>query len=79
MTPEERAQFANDLVAALKADDSCLNKDEQQWVRLAIAKQEQSIKLRQAVIEKTFAGLVWSAIVGAGYMFVDFLKGHGFK
>jgi TRAP-type C4-dicarboxylate transport system substrate-binding protein len=27
----------------------------------------------QAIIEKTFAGLVWSAIVGVGYMFVDFL------
>ncbi len=80
MTPEERAQFAAELIAALKeGDDSCLNTDEQQWVRLAIAKQEQSIRLRQAIIEKSLAGLVWSAIVGAGLVLMDFLKGHGFK
>ena len=79
MTPEERTQFALDVAAALKADDNCLNSDEQQWVRLAIAKQEQSIALRQAIIEKSLAGLVWSAIVGLGYVFLDFLKNHGFK
>jgi hypothetical protein len=76
---EDRAQFIADLVTALKADDHCLNKDEQQWVRLAIVRQEQSIKLRQAIIEKSLAGLVWSAIVGVGLVFLDFLKGHGFK
>jgi hypothetical protein len=79
MSPEDRAQFAAEIAAALKANDSCLNTDEQLWVRLAIAKQEQSIALRQAIIEKTLAGLVWSAIVGAGVIFFDFLKGHGFK
>ena len=79
MTPEERTQFALDVAAALKADDNCLNSDEQQWVRLAIAKQEQSIRLRQAIIEKSLAGLVWSAIVGLGYVFLDFLKSHGLK
>jgi hypothetical protein len=76
---EDRAQFIADLVAALKADDSCLSADEQQWVRLAIVRQEQSIKVRQAIIEKSLAGLVWSAVVGVGFLFVDFLKGHGFK
>jgi len=79
MTPEERTQFALDVAAALKADDNCLTGDEQQWVRLAIAKQEQSIALRQAIIEKTLAGLVWAAIVGAGVIFLDFAKNHGFK
>lgn len=57
----------------------CLTTDEQQWVRLAIIKQEQSIALRQAIIEKSLAGLVWSAIVGLGFIFLDFLKSHGFK
>ena len=76
---EDRQQFIADLIAALKSDDTCLNKDEQQWVRLAIARQEQSIRLRQAIIEKSLAGLVWSAIVGVGLVFLDFLKGHGFK
>ncbi len=78
-TPEERAAFIADLVAAMKANDACLTQDEQTWVRLAIAKQEQSIRLRQAVIEKTFSGLVWSALLGLGYMVVDFAKNHGFK
>ena len=76
---EDREQFIADLIAALKSDDSCLNKDEQRWVRLAIARQEQSIRLRQAIIEKSLTGLVWSAIAGAGLIFLDFLKGHGFK
>jgi hypothetical protein len=79
MTPEERALFIADLKTALTSDDHCLSTDEQQWVRLAIAKQEQSIRLRQAIIEKSLAGLVWSAIVGAGVVFLDFLKNHGFK
>lgn len=57
----------------------CLSEEEQQWVRLAIAKEAQSIKLRQAIIEKSLAGLVWSAIVGLGFIFLDFLKSHGFK
>lgn len=76
---EDRQQFIADLVAALKADDNCLSTDEQHWVRLAIAKQEQSIRLRQAVIEKSLAGLVWAGIVGVGVIFMDYLKGHGFK
>lgn len=57
----------------------CLTEEEQHWVRLAIIKQEQSIKLRQAIIEKSLAGLVWSGIVGLGFIFLDFLKSHGFK
>lgn len=57
----------------------CLSEEEQHWVRLAIAKEAQSIKLRQAIIEKSLAGLVWSAVVGLGYVFLDFLKNHGFK
>lgn len=81
MTPEERAEFVADVAAAIKASEPVpvLTEEEQQWVRLAIQKEAQSIKLRQAVIEKTLAGLVWSAIVGAGVVFLDFLKNHGFK
>lgn len=77
MTPDDRAQFIADIKAAFQ--DSALSQDEARWVKLAIHKQEQSIKLRQAVIEKTFAGLVWAAIIGLGYLIVDFAKGHGFK
>ncbi len=81
MTPEERTQFIADVAAAIKASEPApiLTDEEQQWVRLAIQKEAQSIKLRQAVIEKTLSGLAWSALVGLGYVFIDFLKNHGFK
>lgn len=81
MTPEERAQFIADVAAAIKATEPApvLTEEEQQWVRLAIQKEVQSIKLRQAVIEKTLAGLVWSGLVALGYVIVDFLKNHGLK
>ena len=77
MNPEERAQFIADIKAAFA--DSALSQDEVRWVKLAIHKQEQSIALRQAVIEKSFAGLVWAGLVGMGYLIVDFAKNHGFK
>ncbi len=81
MTPEERAEFIADVTAAINAVEptSMLSEEEQHWVRLAIQKEAQSIKLRRAVIEKTLSGLVWSAIIGLGYVFLDFLKNHGFK
>lgn len=81
MTSEERAQLAAEVAAALKSAElaNCLSEEEQQWVRLAIQKEAQSIKLRQAVIEKTLASLLWSGLVGLGYVIVDFMKNHGVK
>lgn len=79
MTPEDRAQFIADVAAAANSAPSTLSDDEVRWVKLAIHKQEQSIRLRQAIIEKTFAGLVWSGIVALGYIVIDFAKNHGFK
>ena len=29
--------------------------------------------------EKTLGGLLWAAIVAIGYLFVDYLKNHGFR
>lgn len=66
-------------VARAEPVHECLDSQEQQWVRLAIIKQEQSIKLRQAIIEKTLSGLAWSALVGLGLLLVDFAKNHGWK
>ena len=80
MTPEERAEFVADVAAAIgRVTEPVLTEEEQQWVRLAIQKEAQSIKLRKAVIEKTLAGLVWSGVIGLGYVFLDFFKNHGFK
>ena len=78
MNQSERAELIADIAEAIKASSN-LSDDEVRWVKLAIHKQEQSIALRQAIIEKTLGGLVWAAIVGFGYIVFDFLKNHGFK
>lgn len=79
MTPAERAEFIADVAAAIQAVPATLSDDEQRWVRMAIQKEAQSIELRKAIIEKTLGGLVWAALVGFGYLLVDFFKNHGFK
>jgi hypothetical protein len=78
MNQAERAELIADIAAAIK-ESSKLSDDEVRWVKLAIHKQEQSIKLRQAIIEKTLGGLVWAALVGLAYLIFDFAKNHGFK
>ena len=78
MNSEERSQLIADITAAIKSASN-LSDDEVRWVKLAIHKQEQSIALRQAIIEKTLAGLAWACIAGFGYVILDFLKSHGFK
>ena len=80
MNAEDRAQLIADLTAALQAvPRNELTEEEMQWVRLAIAAEARKIKFRDAVIEKSLTGLVWSVIVGAGYVFVDFLRNHGLR
>lgn len=78
MTPEERAEF---ICAVREAATPApqLSDEELQWVKLAIQAESRKIMFRDAVIEKTMSGLVWSAIVGIGYLIVDFAKNHGFK
>ena len=79
MTPEDRSLLISDLLIALKSSDACLDREEQQWVRNAIKAQNDMEKLRKAIIEKTLAGLIWAAILGVGYLFVDFFRNHGLK
>jgi hypothetical protein len=79
MTPEDRALLISDLLVALKSGDTCLDREEQQWVRNAIKAQNDMEKLRKAIIEKTLAGLIWAAILGLGYLVVDFFRNHGLK
>lgn len=78
MNSEERSQLIADIISAIKSSSN-LSDDEACWVKLAIHKQEQSIALRQAIIEKTLASLVWAVILGFGYVIFDFFKSHGFK
>lgn len=80
MTPEERSELAAEIALIIQSTPRKeLNEQELQWVRLAIEAESRKIRFRDAVIEKSLAGLVWSAIVGCGYILLDFLKNHGFK
>ena len=45
-----------------------LSPEQRQWVELAIQREAQSIRLRQAIIEKTLSGLIWSGVVAVGYI-----------
>ena len=79
MTPEDRSLLISDLLVALKSSDTCLDREEQQWVKNAIKAQNDMERLRKAIIEKTLAGLIWAAILGLGYLIVDFFRNHGLK
>jgi hypothetical protein len=81
MTPEERSELVADIALALKASHilPSISEEELQWVRLAIKREAQSIRLREAIIEKTMAGLAWFFICAVGYLIVDFARNHGFK
>ena len=80
MSPEERSELIAEIVVAIStAAKKELTEEELSWVRLAIAAEARKIKFRDAVIEKSLTGLVWSGILGAGYVFLDFLKNHGLK
>lgn len=58
---------------------SCLSTEEQAWVRLALAREARRETLQRAIIEKSLAGLVWAALVGFGFLVLDFLRNHGLK
>lgn len=80
MSPEERAQLIAEIAVAIgNSRSNELTEEERQWVRLAIAAEARKIKFRDAVIEKTLAGLAWSGLVGLGYLIVDFLRNHGLR
>jgi len=80
MSPEERKELISDIVCAIGSNNQAmLSEEEARWVKMAIQREAQSIELRKAIIEKTLGGLVWAVIVGAGYLVLDFLRGHGFN
>jgi hypothetical protein len=80
MLPEERALLIAEIAEAIQSSKKHeLTEEELQWVKLAISAEARKIRFRDAVIEKSLAGLVWAAIAGAGYIFLDFLKSQGFK
>lgn len=81
MTPEERREFIADIAAAvqLKAPVASFNEDEVTALKLLIKKQEQSIALRKAIIEKSLSSLIWSGFIALGYIFIEWATAHGYK
>lgn len=81
MTPHDRTLFIKDVVDAIAnaSTTSPLSDDERRWVRLAIKREAQSVTMREAIIEKTLAGLVWAALGWVGYAVVEFVKSHYVK
>ena len=79
MTPSERKEFIDDIAAALRSSAPVLSDDELHWVRLAIQREAQAVKLRQAIIEKTTTVLFLSALAWLGSVVLEWAKAHGFK
>jgi len=79
MSPEERKELIHEIALVINTQPvaNSLSEDEARWVKMAIQKEAQSIELRKAIIEKTLSGLIWSFIIGIGYVLLDFLRGHG--
>jgi hypothetical protein len=79
MTNEERQIFITELMLAFHEAEPKLSDEETRWVRNAIARQEQQLKFRAAVIEKSLAGVIWMILLGIGAVFLEYAKNHGFK
>lgn len=90
MTPQDKDARHNDYQRQFSALECKIDRlitkavtpltdEEQRWVKLAIQKEAQSIKYRQAVIEKTLSGLVWMALLGFAYVLKEWAINHGFK
>lgn len=79
MTPQDRDELIKAIAAEIRTSAPVLSDDELVWVRMAIKKEAQSIALRQAIIEKSLAGLVWAAIAFCGYLFKEWATAHGYK
>jgi hypothetical protein len=81
MTPDERAEFAAEIAAAIRirSTDTGLSEEEQRWVRLAIQAEVQRIEFRKTVIEKTLLSLIWAGVVGLGYIVLGWATNHGYK
>ena len=71
-----------DLVALLKqivkeaVESHPLSDEEVQWVRLAIQAEAKRAAFRQAVIDKTFIGLMSSAAIGLVMYSIEFFRSH---
>lgn len=82
MTPQERIDFIADITAALLAKQTpaeTLSDDEVRSLKLLIKKQEQSIALRQSIIEKSLTALLIAAALGFFGMATGWFTTHMYR
>lgn len=81
MSPQERLDLIKDITEVFNRRnvENRLTDEEVSYVRLAIQREAQSIRLRQSIIEKSLTGLVWAAILFMGSVLVEWAKNHGYK
>lgn len=81
MTQEERAEFIRELSEAMSIRYTriTLTEEEINYVRLAIQREAQSIKLRQSIIDKSLTSLVWAVVLFLGSVLLEYAKSHGYK
>jgi len=74
-TKLELIQLVKDAVSeAVEAHP--LSSEEVHWVRMAIQAEAERASLRKAIIEKSLAGLVWTALATGGMYIVNFFMNH---
>jgi hypothetical protein len=82
MTPQERADFIDDIALALSTKQEpteVLSDDEVRALKLFIKKQEQSIALRQSIIEKSLTALLIAAALGLFGMATGWFTTHMYR
>lgn len=75
MTKDDLVKLLKEVVLeAVEAHP--LSDEEVQWVRMAIQAEAKRAAFRQAVIDKTFIGLMSSAAIGLVMYSVEFFRSH---
>jgi len=72
----DKEELKNLLKEVIAESSHPLSDDEIKWVRLAIEAEAKKAAFRQAVIDKTFIGLLSSGAIGVIYFFIDAVKNH---
>lgn len=70
MSKEELLELVKEAVSSAVVVHP-LSAEEIQWVRMAIESEANRAKLREAVIQKTLAGLIWFLIAGFAVILWD--------
>lgn len=77
-TIDELPALVKDAVLEALQQVPQMSQEEHEYLKIATKAAAQRYKLRQAVIEKTLAGLIWAGIAGAGIVIwnviVQFIK-----